>query len=63
MRTFEPGNGGTKLIVEYAERANWFVYAFDRLTGKRQSREMNAWLAGVKTTLEAAPRLSGSGAA
>lgn len=58
--TFEPRNGGTKLVVDYAEVANWPVYIFDRLTGKRQNSEMNAWLAGVKTTLEAPSRLSGS---
>ena len=60
--TFEPENGGTKLTVEYAELANWPVYVFDRLTEKRQSSEMNVWLAGIKTTLEAPSRLSGSGA-
>ncbi len=60
--TFEPGNGGTKLIVDYAEWANWLVYVFDRLTEKRQTRDMNVWLAGLKTTLEAPSRLSGSGA-
>ncbi len=60
--TFEPGNGGTKLIVAYAEWANWFVYAFDRLTEKLQAKEMNAYFADLKTTLEAASRLSGSGA-
>lgn len=58
--TFEPGNGGTKLIVAYAEWANWLVYAFDRLTEKLQNREMNAYFADLKTTLEAASRLSGS---
>ncbi len=36
--TFEPGNGGTKLIVDYAEWANWPVYVFDKLTEKRQTR-------------------------
>ncbi len=60
--TFEPDNGGTKLIVAYAEWANWLVYAFDRLTEKLQNREMNAYFADLKTTLEASPRLSGSGA-
>lgn len=60
--TFEPDNGGTKLIVEYAELANWPVYAFDRLTEKRQDRETNVWLAAIKTALEAPSRLSGSGA-
>lgn len=39
--------------MEYAELANWFGYAFDRLTGKKQDRQMNAWLAEVKTTHEA----------
>jgi uncharacterized protein YndB with AHSA1/START domain len=60
--TFEPENGGTKLTVDYAELANWFVYTFDRLTEKRQSRETNVWLADLKTTLEAPSRLSGSAA-
>ena len=50
--TFEPENGGTKLIVEFAELANWPVYVFDRLTEKQQSREMDVWLADVKATLE-----------
>lgn len=59
--TFEPGNGGTKLIVEYEELANWAVYAFDRLTEKRADKEMNAYFADLKTTLEAASGLSGSG--
>jgi uncharacterized protein YndB with AHSA1/START domain len=36
--TFEPENGGTKLIVDYAEWANWLVYVFDRLTEKLQTR-------------------------
>ncbi len=36
--TFEPENGRTKLIVDYAEWANWPVYVFDRLTEKRQTR-------------------------
>lgn len=60
--TFEPVNSGTKLIVDYAELANWFVYAFDRLTGKKQDSEMNARLVGLKTTLETPSSLSGSGA-
>ena len=60
--TFEPENGGTKLIVDYTELANWPVYAFDKLTEKRQTREMNVWLADVKAILETPSRLSGSGA-
>jgi uncharacterized protein YndB with AHSA1/START domain len=60
--TFEPKNGGTKLTVDYTELANWLVYAFDKLTEKKQNKEMNVWLAGLKTTLEAPSRLSGSGA-
>ena len=60
--TFEPENGGTKLIVDYSELANWPVYVFDRLSEKRQNTEMNAWLAGVKATLETPPGLSGGGA-
>ena len=43
--TFEPENGGTKLIVDYAERANWPVYVFDRLTEKLQTRGFAAALA------------------
>ena len=43
--TFEPENGGTKLIVDYAERANWPVYVFDRLTEKLQARGFAAALA------------------
>ena len=61
--TFESGNGRTKLIVDYAEWANWLVYALDRLTEKLQSKEMNAYFADLKTTLEGPSRLSGSGAA
>ncbi len=60
--TFEPGNGGTKLTVAYEELANWAVYVFDRLTEKQQNREMNAYFADLKTTLEAASRLSGGAA-
>ncbi len=60
--TFEPEDGGTKLIVDYTESANWFVYAFDRLTGKKQDKEMNVWLADLKTILEAPASLSGSDA-
>ncbi len=36
--TFEPGNGGTKLIVDGAVRDNWPVYIFDKLTEKAQTR-------------------------
>ena len=36
--TVEPENGGTKLIVDYTEWANWLVYVFDRLTEKLQTR-------------------------
>ena len=51
--TFDPGNGGTKLIVDYAEWANWPVYVFDRLTEKRQTRgfaeALAAWVeSGVR---------------
>ena len=60
--TFEPGNGGTKLIVAYTEWANRIVYAFDRLAEKLQNRQMNAYFADLKTTLESPSRLSGSGA-
>ncbi len=59
---FQPGNGGTELIVDYAEWAHWPVYVFDRLTEKLSNREMNAYFADLKTTLEASSRLSGSGA-
>jgi uncharacterized protein YndB with AHSA1/START domain len=36
--TFEPESGGTRLIVDYVEWANWPVYVFDRLTEKLQKR-------------------------
>ena len=57
---FQPGNGGTKLIVDYAELASWPVYVLDRLTEKLQSKEMNAYFADLKITLEAASRLAGA---
>ncbi len=51
--TFEPENGRTKLIVDYAEWANWPVYVFDRLTEKLQERGFGeavaAWIeSGVR---------------
>lgn len=43
--TFEPENGGTKLIVDYSEWANWPVYVFDRLTEQLQTRGFGEALA------------------
>ena len=57
---FEPGNGGTNLVLEYEELASWGVYVFDRLTAKLQSKEMNTYFAGLKTTLEATSKLAGA---
>lgn len=51
--TFEPENGGTNLVVDYTEWANWPVYVLDRLTEKQQTRgfgkAVGAWVeSGVR---------------
>lgn len=52
--TLEPRDGGTKLTVDFTERANPLVYALDRLTRKQQTREfgerVGPWIeSGIRT--------------